>query len=481
MLGRSIAALISTFEELDRMPAHQAMQRVVYWGVIVMSVLLVVLCTTLQSKVSHAVKADIESLLLDHTWAVPLTSVDGQTVILRGTIEPERNLGQLVQEMQSLPSVRLVTRHIEQKPRPSAELQISRTEGKVSLEGRLAGNDLDLVVQAVKRAFPKAGIRDRIRIDDRLGTPFWIAAAQPALETLTVLNSFTLYGWRDVLMVTGVASNSAVKDRLRYALSARLGEQVKINYQVRVVEEQDSASISLVAGWNGASLRGQIPDPKTGKQLLRGLVALADVDEEDAVTSDLQYNTALSSPRLIRGVAKVLPALSKVHDLRLETSGNGLILWGRVDSSEQLGEVIIAIERAELASLVDNQLFVDPATRKPELSLFRDSTRAIVSGRMPGIRARANLISTLKEQLGVTELESFISVEPNVAFSEWLDKWAVLTPAIPDSAFGLTVAENAVMVSGDTKSRASHLAVANSLNTMFPDMRIIDWMTVGSE
>lgn len=481
MLGRSLAALISTFEELERMPAHQAMQRVVYWGVIIMSILLVTLCITLQSKIANGVETDVESLLLDHTWATPLTSVDGQTVIFRGTIEPGRNLGQLVEKAYALPSVRRVMKQVEQKPKPSAELQVSRTQHKISLEGQLAGNDLDLVVQAVKRAFPEAGIRDRIRIDDRLGTPFWINAAQPALETLIGLEQFTLYGWRDVLMVTGVAADADEKNRLRYALSARLGKDIKVNYQVRVAEDQNSASISLIAGWNGAALRGQIPDPKTGKQLLRGLVALADVDEEDAVTSDLQYNTTLSSPRLIRRVAKVLPALSEVHDLRLETSGNGLVLWGRVDSSEQLGEVMIAIERAELASLVDNQLFVDPATRRPEISLFRDSSRAIVSGRMPGIRARANLIETLKEQLGVTELEAFISVEPNVAFSEWLDRWSVLTPAIPDSAFGLTVADNAVMVSGDAKNKAAHFAVANSLHTMFPDMRIINWMTVGNE
>jgi len=100
---------------------------------------------------------------------------------------------------------------------------------------------------------------------------------------------------------------------------------------------------------------------------------------------------------------------------------------------------------------------------------------------MPGIRSRTNLLDTLRDQLGVTELESFVSVEPNVFFSDWLEKLSILTPVIPDSAFGLTVADNAVIVSGDVSSKESHTVLKSALKSMFPDMRIVDWMTVSED
>lgn len=476
MLGNALAYIYAVFDDLKRTPARRAMQQTVFWGVLILAGLLVVLSSWYQGRIADKVAAAVSEALEREPWAAPLVQLNGRDVSLVGSVEPGRNVDKIVHLLGNVSGVRAVTSEVERKPLPSAEFSLSLSEMKVSLGGKLNGNDLDQVVLAVKRSFPSLGIRDRIRIDDRLGQPFWIDAVDQTMDALRGLQQFNLYGWRDVLMLTGVAGTASQKRQLRYALAARLGPEVKLDYQVRVQEPDGAISLSLLSGWNGASLSGRIPDRKTGRNLLRGLVAMS--DQRDDVTSNLTYDTSLSSPVLARQAARLLPALSRVHDMRLETSGEGLALWGRVDTGEQLGEIIAAIERAGLNVLIENRIFIDPARRLPEISLFRDSSRAIVNGRMPGIRARADLLSRFERELGVTQLESFVNVEPNIAYSDWLDKWSILIPVMPESSFGLTVAGSAVMVSGQTRNKSAKSALLAAIGSMFPDMRIVDWLTV---
>jgi len=214
MLSRPIPFVTRILDKLDKMPAHQAMQRVVYWGVIVLAGLLVLLSTWLQGRVAAEAQTEVNKVLENYAWAQPLANVDGQSVSLRGTIEPSRNIEQLMADLRALPSIRSVKQTLEQEATPTAEIKIFRTSEEISLEGKLNGDDLDTIVQGIKDAFPDTDIRDRIQIDDRLGTPFWIDSAASALNTLVPLQSFSLFGWRDVLMLNGIAAHETVKTQL---------------------------------------------------------------------------------------------------------------------------------------------------------------------------------------------------------------------------------------------------------------------------
>ncbi len=456
------------------------MQRAVFWGVIVVSITIVVLATRAQNAVVEKTRWETDQVLADFPWARDTLSLNGREITLKGEIEPGRNTGALVSALDALPSVRTVSSEIEIVPTPTASFSLAKTAEKISLSGTLNGDDLDRIVKSVQRAFPLSALRDRIRVDDRVGSPFWMGTTQSVLETLQPLDSFDFYGWRDTILINGIAATDRQRSLVQHSLAAKAGNNIAINYRVSVAPAPESARLSLVAGWNGAALSGRIPDQKTGRLLISGLVDLANV-ADDSVSSNLEFDTSLSSPRQIRKAAALLPRLHKVHDLRIETSGTRLALWGRVDDGLQLGSVLKAVSETGLDEMVENNIYIDSASRAPELSLFRDSSRAIVSGRMPGLKTRSLMLDSLENTLGIDDLESFISVEPDVTFSPWLEQWPTVARVIPTSAFGLTIADNAVIVSGDAGNKGTHRAIIHTLEGIFAGMRIIDWMTISDE
>jgi hypothetical protein len=256
---------------------------------------------------------------------------------------------------------------------------------------------------------------------------------------------------------------------------------VELNYQVRSRPADDAASLFLISGWNGTALRAKVGSAQQGDKLLDGLALLSDVEVKDNISTNLVVDEELRQTFSTDNVAELLPALIRVHDLRLDSSADKLILWGRVDSSRLLGNIIGEIQRAGLDSMVDNRLIIDSADRLPEVSLFRDSDRLIISGRLPNQRSRVALLDAMREELDIQNIEDFINIEPNIAFSPWLDNWSMLLPVMPPSAFGLTVSGNGVMVTGPVSNNAEKSDVIRALDAMFPDMQSEDWLTVSTQ
>ena len=462
---------------LESFPPKQAMRRTVYWGAIVIAVLLIAFTNFYLQRIQGSISNQIDEIFEARSWARPLAVIDGRNIVMRGTVEPGLGLEREIERIQRLPAIRNISNQLEVQPLPSAEIHLNQTKDKIDLRGKLAGDDLDVVIKAVQRTYPDKGLRDRIRIDDRLGRPLWLDGLDQALSTLSQLQRYSLHAWRDAVLVNGVAETEQMAFQVKYGFPASLAPEIQVNFQLMTPKKPNQASLSLIAGWNGSAMTATVSNEHTGQALVSGFDLLAADAEPKQVEKNLRIDRAIFEPDLFTSLAELIGSLDQVHDLRLETSGDGLVVWGRVNSALELGRISEAIEQGSLAQFIDNQIYIDAEDRTPEISLFRDSTQAIVSGRLPNHRSREILISVLEQTLGVERVEDFINIEPNIAFSPWLDQWPRLS-RMPRSVFGLTVADNAVFVSGQVASWAEQQSVVENLSTMFPEMRLINWLTI---
>ena len=462
---------------LESLPPKQAMRRAVYWGAIIVAALLIAFTNFYLQRIQGNISNQIDEIFAARSWARPLAVIDGRNIVLRGTVEPGLGLESEIEKIQQLPATRHVSNQLEEQPRPSAEIHLSQTKDKIDLRGKLAGDDLDIVIKAVQRAYPDKGLRDRIRIDDRLGRPLWLDGLDQALGAVSKLQRYTLHAWRDAVLVNGVAETEQLAFQVKYGFPASLAPGIHVSFQLLTPKKPNQASLSLVAGWNGSAMSATVSNEHTGHILVNGFDLLAADAEPKQFEKNLRIDSGVFEPDFFTYLADLIGSLDQVHDLRLETSGDGLVVWGRVNSALELGRISEAIEQGNLVQSIDNQIYIDAADRTPEISLFRDNTQAIVSGRLPNHRSREILITVLEQTLGVERVEEFINIEPNIAFSSWLDQWPRLS-RMPRSVFGLTVADNAVFVSGQVASWAEQQSVVETLNTMFPEMRLINWLTI---
>ena len=462
---------------LESLPPKQAMRRAVYWGAIIIAALLIAFTSYYSQRIPGDLSNQVDEIFSPRPWARALAIVDGRDIILRGEIEPGLGLEREIKKIQRLTGIRGVSNQLEERPLPSAEIHLSQTANKIDLRGKLSGDDLDVVIKAVQRAHPGKGLRDRIQIDDRLGRPLWLDGLEQALGTLSNLQQYSLHAWRDAMLVDGISYSEQLALQVKYEIPAILAPEIRLSFQLRTPPKDNLASLSLIAGWNGSAMTATVSNKLTGQALERGFALLAADADPKLVSKNLTIDLETSESDHFASLARLIGSLDRVHDLRLETSGDGFVVWGRVDSAIELGQIAEAIKRSNLATLMDNQIYIDTADRTPEISLFRDNTQAIVSGRLPNHRSREILISVLEQTLGVERVEDFINIEPNIAFSPWLEQWPKLRQ-MPRSVFGLTVADNAVFVSGQVASFAEQQAVVGTLSTMFPEMQLINWLTI---
>jgi hypothetical protein len=466
---------------LDALPPKRAMQTTVYWGDISLTALLIGFTAFYLDQIPMRIAAGIDQIHKSRPWMKSLLTVNGRDVTLLGNVQPKLVQQSDIANIGLVPGVRRVSNNLEEQSSPSVEIRIHRSGGRVDLQGKLSGTVFDRVISAVSSAYPDDGISDRIMIDDRLGRPLWLDGLEQGLGSLQPLTEFNLYGWTDALLIDGAASSALLAKKVQYALPAGLHPGIHIDYQVREPEPENFSALSLVSGWNGSALFGIVPDDTIERALSRGFSELVTETRSEHFTSGVSVNPALEPSIALARMASLIPALHQVHDLRLETSGTGFMLSGRVDSSRQLGMLSIAIEESGMGTILDNRIFIDPANRQPEISIFRDRHRAVITGRLPSHRARVDLLAAMQAALGVEQIDEFINIEPNIAYSGWLNRWPVLLPVMPESVFGLTVSADGVMVSGQISSARQEHDIERALGSIFPGLRQVNWLTVAPD
>ncbi len=460
------------------LPPRQAMLRMIYWGTFVLATVLVCLTAWYIQRIPAELLLEARARLSHHPWLQPLVFVDGRSLALRGVVEPGAGLDRDLERLGAIPGVRAVSNQLEIVPRPAPRFILGWRDGKVGLEGGLAGSDLDRAVAGVRQVFPDSAIRDRIRIDDRLGHPLWLDRLAPMLRSLSTLDTFTLYAWRDRILVDGVGAAARLED-VRYRTPAGLDPSVTMSFRLRPAPAPGQATLSLVSGWNGTSLGVRLDDGDAARALEHAMEGLEAFGGHAATVVNLDPERR--TPPWFGRVAGIIPLLGEVHDLRMVSGGRGLWLWGRVDHGSALGRTLDALDAAGLGDVVVSRLEVVPSGRPAEVSLFRDRRRAVLSGRLPNPASRALLLDTLRKGLKVTAIEDFITLEPGISYSPWLDRWPALLPVLPDSPFGLTISGEHALVSGQVPSRADHEALIRALESMLPGMALVDWLTVAAE
>ncbi len=474
--GHFLESLALGFPDL---PPRRALQRLVYWGVIVLMSLVIGFTSYYLQAIPDRLLGEARNLLSPHPWLQSKVYVDGRDLSLRGEVEPGADLEVDIQRLREIAGVGTVTNQLDIVPRPTPRLVIGWNGENVNLAGSLSGNDLDQVIRGVREGFPMAGIRDRIRIDDRLGHPLWVDRLAAMMTSLSDLPGFTFFAWRDRILVDGVADSVDQMDRIRYRTPAELDPAVTLSFRLRPSASADTAAVSLLSGWNGSALTVVADNASAIEKLRRSASQNLAVAQDMNVS--VQVNDSRATPTWFGSLSKVLPSLGQVHDLHLTSADGGLWLWGRVDDARTLGMIHTTLADAGLADIVQSRLEVSPAGRPAEISLFKDRSRAVVSGRLPNPQSLGVLLDTLGEGLDVSAIENFISLEPNTGFSPWLDRWPVLLPVLPESPFGLTVSGNRALVSGELPSEDAYRTLIRALESMLPDMILVDWLTVAAD
>ena len=138
----------------------------------------------------------------------------------------------------------------------------------------------------------------------------------------------------------------------------------------------------MVSNWQGIHLSGSVPD-ETTRDYLVGIVTKTFGVSEKAVS--LGTDSRVSGVDSLGRLGKLVSSLGEVRNLRLESTGDGYVMWGRVDHPETLGRILHTRNSLGLELVVENRIDVSSAPREATITLFSDGNRAVLSGNLPRV------------------------------------------------------------------------------------------------
>lgn len=455
-------------------PASEQFRLGIYWGVVTLSVLIFGFSIYHVQNIPAEIRTQINEALYKRPWIKELVVVDGRDIYLRGTIEPNSGIDNEIALISEVPGVQNVISMLEEEPKLSAHIAIQVSQGQLLAEGQLNGNILEQTIQSLENSFPDLVIRDRIRIDDRLGRPLWMEGLDTSLESLWDLDKFQINGWRDRIILTGLVESDEQRRKLGYSVPASLIDQVRVTNQFRLPAQDNQPDIRIISNWDGTTIIGTVGSSAIRDEILKAAkLAFGD----DQLNESISVNDGIVHSNHLAKVIRILPTLGEVHELRLESSGTGYVVWGRVDNPEILGVFLGARNLAGLEKVVRNRISVSKGDKEATLALFSDGSRAIVSGILPSAASREKLFNTIRQILEVEDITDLTSIEPNVAVSAWMSNWSKLIGSVPGKVLGITIDEKSVLVTGNAENNEQMNNLNSSLINLVPEHEHLNWVT----
>lgn len=450
----------------------------IYWSAMSLSVIIVGFTIYHIQVIPKTIVGEVNRVLEKRPWVRDFVVVDGRQVYLRGESEPDSGLENEIAAIAKVPGVQRVINVLDEIPRPSAHLKLRVTNDRILVSGQLNGDFLEPVISSLEAIFPDQQLQDKIKIDDRLGRPLWVNGFDQSLGQLASLENFELNGWRDQVEITGVADTDLLRRQVGYGIPASLNPQVKVINRLRLRVPSGLPSITLVSDWRGASVTGVVPGLDIREKLL---TAISSAFGGESIESEIEVNEDLRDSSDLNLLFDLLPSLGQVRDLRLESTAEGFIVWGRVDNPHTLGHFLQARNTLGLEQVVQSEITIAEADNSASLTLFSDQQRAILNGTLPSIKARQQLVRDIKKYLGVHSIMDFISIEPNIAHSAWLTKWPLLLESLPESVIGITIDDDSLLVTGVVDTDSQFTRIEQQLGILFPDTNRLNWISTTNQ
>ncbi len=468
-----LAALISRYRSRYRAQSAQEQFRfVLFWGALLLSVLVIGLAGYHASMVSATIESKVHTLFAERPWVSGLIIVDGRDILLVGEVEPGSGIEHDMNMIARIDGVRSVVNRLSVKPRPSAHFVLNRNGKNLEMAGRMNGDDLATVTALVKNAFPGHVITDRIHIDDRLGRPFWLDGFSTSLDALESVGSFELDGWKDRIDVVGITVDDAARLRTGYAIPAALSRQVTVRNRLAAETGIGFPVLGIRGDFRGAQVTGTV-----ASRIMRArLVAASRAAFGTALSHAVAVDPARATDSTLKRLMALFPALATVRNLRLTSSGDGFTVWGEVDSPRLLGDILHARRRLGLETLVTSLLEVVPAATAASLALLADRRQAVVSGVLPSVKARETLFGALHDIRRVETIVDRVSIRPDVAHSPWLEAWPALLAALPGNALGITIDDRNLLLTGTVPDRAQYRRIDARIAELLPHVTTLNWL-----
>lgn len=455
----------------------EQLHQVIYWGTLSLSALILGLCIYHVQRIPDLIRADIQYSMQNRPWVDDLIVVDGRDVYLRGEVEPGSELGLEIDIIAGIDGVRSVTNRVSEEPKPSIHMELTRNAGELTLSGKMSGDILEMIIPKLETSFVDAALKDRVKIDDRMGWPLWMDGIEQSLEVIEELAQFELHGWRDQLLITGIAPNQMVQREIGFSVPASLVSSVRVTNQLRLPVAQNFPDIQIQSNWQGTAIKGRFPSEAIRDKFIDAAsehFSVTDIDLEVTVDNQLFGENQLNK------IIGVLPSLGDVRDLNLQSSGKGFVVWGRVDSAESLGAFLHARNQAGLEQVLDNQIYISRGHTPSRVALFSDGTRAVVEGVLPSIGLQQSLFKTLHEVLDVKEILDMTSVEPNVTTDPWMKSWQQILQALPNSVVGVSINQKTILITGNAADNAQLAAIDSALDSYLPGLKHLNWATAAN-